>query len=268
MPKVERPKLTNRGAAGLLGKKTGTVIPKEEVGDQPLAGPALWEVSEKDKIIGQLEILAVNIKSLNQDSENARLHPERNMASIKDSLCTYGQCKPIVVQRWSERKQTKNVIVAGNGTHAAATQLGWTKIAALITDMTDAQAAGYGLADNRTAELAKWDFKVMARLDKLLLDCGHATIGWSKDELEVLRMANWTPPVIEDTQFGKDGNGYNQVSFSDEQYDFLQKVVEHVRMVSGDETLSEGFCIVEVCLDYMNSIPNTHEVGVNGAASE
>lgn len=264
MPRVERPRLTNRGAAGLLVKKTGEVKAEPhqlETRDTALRGEPLWSVSKKNKIISQLGQLVVSITTLNQDSENARLHPERNLEAVKDSLCLYGQLKPIVVQKWSERKQQKNVIVAGNGTHRAATELGWTKIAALIIEMTDAEAAGYGIADNRTAELAKWDFEVIARLDKLVSEAGHAMIGWSSDELEVLRMADWTPPSVIEEGFNGDGKKVYKLEFTEEQYEAIKMVTDKVRLVEKDGELTEDYCVIEACVTYLNFNGETDAAG-------
>lgn len=266
MPKVTtnkpqpKPQLVNRGPAGLLSKKKGTVTTKEAP-EKPRAtsGPDLWALGTKNQILTQLDPLIVDIDSLNQDSENARLHPERNMASIKDSLCLYGQCKPVVVQRWSERKQMENVIVAGNGTTAAAKELGWDKIAAVITDMTDTEAAGYGLADNRTAELAKWDFEVVARLDALLREQGVDPVGFSADELEVLRMADWTPPAIEEGEFSPNGEKPEplMVSFTPDQYQTIGQAITEVRERDGEE-LSQDEALVAICQDWLAA--NTTEV--------
>jgi site-specific DNA-methyltransferase (adenine-specific) len=56
------------------------------------------------------------------------------------------------------------VIVAGNGTVEAAKDLGWSEILIVRTpiDWTPEQVKAYALADNRTAELAEWDAKVLA----------------------------------------------------------------------------------------------------------
>jgi site-specific DNA-methyltransferase (adenine-specific) len=57
-----------------------------------------------------------------------------------------------------------NVIVAGNGTVEAAKDLGWSEILIVRTpiDWTPEQVKAYALADNRTAELAEWDSKILA----------------------------------------------------------------------------------------------------------
>ncbi len=112
-----------------------------------------------EHITEQLRELAVNISSLIPDPANARLHPDKNMSAIKASLRVYGQRKPIVVNK------RNMVIEAGNGTYEAAKALGWSHIAAVLVDDDPTVAAGFSIADNRSAELAEWDSEA---LDKLM----------------------------------------------------------------------------------------------------
>jgi ParB-like chromosome segregation protein Spo0J len=141
---------------------------------------------EANKIAESLLPLVTDIDSLVPDPDNARVHGERNMQAIQHSLAKFGQVKPIVV------RQSTRVVLAGNGTLAAARSLGWTKIAASFVEMSDADAAAYGLADNRTAELAAWDFEVVARLEKLINEGKEVReagmVGWSHDEILALRL--------------------------------------------------------------------------------
>lgn len=125
----------------------------------------------------------VEIKSLVPDPNNARLHPNRNMDAIRRSLALYGQQSPLVV-----RKQNR-VVAAGNGRMKAMLELGWTKCAVTLQSMTDAEFTGFALADNRTAELAKWDLEVVARLEALQREAGddEGMVGWSDNELYNLR---------------------------------------------------------------------------------
>lgn len=146
-----------------------------------------------DRIAPSLRGLIVPIGSLMPDPDNARLHPERNLQSIKDSLNLYGQRKALAV---IVNGKGEKVVRAGNGTLEAAKALGWTKLAAAVDDdLTEVEAMGYGLADNRTAELARWDFEVVARIDKLLQDNKQESVGWSVEELQVLRANEFTMPA-------------------------------------------------------------------------
>ena len=128
-----------------------------------------------------MQLFNVPIASLLADPENARKHSTKNIAAIKGSLSTFGQQRPLVV--WD------NVVIAGNGTLAAAKELGWTHIAIsrVPFDWTYDQARAYALADNRTAELAEWDAERLA--DQLIeLDAvGYEVSDWGFDAL--------TPPL-------------------------------------------------------------------------
>jgi ParB-like chromosome segregation protein Spo0J len=115
--------------------------------------------AEPARIAEGLRPLVVPISELRQDPANARTHPVANLEALKGSLTVYGQRKPVVAN------QRSGVIEAGNGTLQAALALGWTELAVLWVDDDPASAAGYAIADNRTAELAGWD---RAALDKLL----------------------------------------------------------------------------------------------------
>jgi ParB-like chromosome segregation protein Spo0J len=98
----------------------------------------------------------VDIASLSLDPANLRRHPERNMQAIMGSLRRFGQQKPIVVD-------AKGVVIAGNGTLAAAKQLGWKQIAVVETALAGSDATAFAIADNRAAELAEWDDDALAK---------------------------------------------------------------------------------------------------------
>ncbi len=163
--------------------------------------------------------------------------------------------KPVVV-----RKQT-NVIIAGNGTVECARALGWTEIAANVVDVTEVEAVGYGLADNRSAELAKWDFEVVARLDKLLQEAKHVSIGWSQDELEVLRTADWTPPPIREDEAGENGEQTANIilQLEPEQREIIDQAITSLRndLFAAEEKdagdFTEGQCIAMICQAWLES---------------
>src|SRR5262249_53769830 len=56
------------------------------------------------------------------------------------------------------------LVIAGNGTLQAAHSLGWLHVAVVLVDDDAATAAGYSIADNRTAELAGWGKKALGKL--------------------------------------------------------------------------------------------------------
>ena len=103
-----------------------------------------------------MEVHKVEISSLVFDPVNARKHDSRNLEAIKGSLTRFGQQKPIVVD-------SKGVVLAGNGTLAAAKELGWKEIWVKRAELDSVNSAAYSLADNRTAELAEWDHDVLQK---------------------------------------------------------------------------------------------------------
>ena len=103
-----------------------------------------------------MRIAQTSVSDLVADPANVRKHDSRNIEAIKGSLVRFGQQKPIVVDG-------AGVVVAGNGTLAAAKALGWDKIATICTDLAGPDATAYAIADNRSAELAAWDDDALAK---------------------------------------------------------------------------------------------------------
>ena len=113
------------------------------------------------------------------DPANARKHGERNLSSIIDSLKAFGQQKPIVVDR-------RGIVVAGNGTLEAAKRLGWTEIAIVRSELEPTQATAFGIADNRTAELAEWDDEVLRSLLDSMDDEMRDVLAFDSKEIDAL----------------------------------------------------------------------------------
>ena len=124
--------------------------------------------------------LAVDIASLAPDPANSRKHDERNIQTIKGSLARFGQLKPIVLA------DNGVTVVAGNGTLMAAKELGWKKIAAVRSSLDGSEATAYGIADNRTAELADWDADVLSKLIQSLDGELTTVAGFDDDEVAKL----------------------------------------------------------------------------------
>lgn len=124
----------------------------------------------------------VLISSLVADPDNVRVHGARNMRAIKASLERFGQQKPIVVNEAGK-------VVAGNGTLAAALELGWKRIAVVVTDLEDEEAAAFAIADNRTAELATWDEEGLTRSLEGLDDAARAAAGFTGAEVRKMSRA-------------------------------------------------------------------------------
>ena len=131
----------------------------------------------------------VSIKDLKPDPKNARKHPDPNLNAIKLSLETYGQRKPIVVN-----KRT-GCIEAGNGLYLAACALGWSELDVVYVDDDKETAAAYGLMDNKSALMADWDLPnlkdILTELDTGAFDMD--VTGFSTDEIEELMNQTFEP---------------------------------------------------------------------------
>jgi hypothetical protein len=129
-----------------------------------------------------MNITSVAIESVWPDPDNARLHPQRNLDAIKESLRRFGQQKPIVIS-------SEGVILAGNGTHAGAKELGWRTIEAVVSKLEGTDAVAYALTDNRTSDLSTWDpDSIGPVLSRLLGDSSIALapLGWFDKEVSDL----------------------------------------------------------------------------------
>lgn len=155
-------------------------------------------------IIDDLKPLARPMDDFVLDPANARLHPDRNIESLKASLRKFGQRKPIVCQR---DPSGQLVVRAGNGTVEAATALGWKELAVVVVEEDDASAVGYAIADNRTAELAIWDDMVLSQLmSSIIEDERELLVGFDDFETDALLKMSQELEIA-DSDAGSEGQG-------------------------------------------------------------
>lgn len=129
-----------------------------------------------------LDKLMVLLGEIKLDPENSRLHPERSLAAIGESLERFGYQKPVVVD-------PSGVVVAGNGTVEAARKLGWTHAPVVRTNLEGRARVAFAIADNRLGELSEWD---ESRLVSQLGPGGGvdpAVVGFSQAEIQRLTVA-------------------------------------------------------------------------------
>ena len=109
-------------------------------------------------------------------------NPRDNAAaveSVANSIKLVGFIVPVVVDR-------NNVLVSGHTRVEAAKSLGLAEVPAVYADnLTEEQITAFRLIDNKTAELAKWDFDLLAgEIRKTGIDL--VEFGWSRNELDCL----------------------------------------------------------------------------------
>ncbi len=154
---------------------------------------------EHEYINEDLRPLAVPIADLIHDPKNARKHSKRNIDAIEDSLASDGQHSTILVWAQTEEQGGARVVIAGNGTIEAARALGWTHIAANVKAYaSEKHAIAAAIRDNRTAELAEWDYIALPELLTELDDDEFQHLGWTNKEIsELLDIASAATGTID-----------------------------------------------------------------------
>tara|TARA_R110000824_G_scaffold367453_3_gene556614 strand:+ start:2296 stop:2883 length:588 start_codon:yes stop_codon:yes gene_type:complete len=195
-----------------------------------------------------MQIKKHEIGKLDKDSANARKHDQRNLEAIKKSLEAFGQQKPIVIDKAGK-------VIAGNGTIEAAKELGWTEIEAVTSQLDQENAKGYAIADNRTAELADWDFAELAeQLKSLNETMDLSIIGWEPFEFEPLLSANFEPPNPDewDDADARVAGGIRPIKFTPEQREIVDQAIAKLRRDEDDESIPEARCIELICAEFLS----------------
>jgi hypothetical protein len=182
------------------------------------------------KINPALEPLARPTASLRLDERNARKHERRSIDTIKTSLSTYGQQKPIVAL-------TSGTVIAGNGTLEAARELGWDRLAVVTFDNEDeARARAFAIMDNRSAELSTWDDDLLRDTIRSLDDSMRDVIGFSSKDIDkMMKEIIAKDDVIED-----DG----EVAFIDSQSGQSYMLGDHI-LICGDSRSDDTWSAIK-----------------------
>jgi hypothetical protein len=191
----------------------------------------------------------VPIATLSPDPRNPRTHGDRNLRAIRESLARFGQVLPVVVRQ--------GTVVGGNGLVAAMTELGWTECSIVELDgLADVDVMMLRIALNRTAELADWDYEVLAEDFKAMLQSGAFAMedlagwGWEKLDIEPLLHAEWNPPAPTDESFsGTDAQAGTSLKLTPDERALLLRVVERMRATAPE--ITEGQAVAQLCLGYL-----------------
>lgn len=150
----------------------------------------MTDTAVRASIVDALITLATPMDNVQTDPDNAR---RGDVDAVRRSLNVFGQRKPIVVKRTGENAHGApvGIVIAGNHTYMAADALGWSHIAAVFVDDDATTARAYSLADNRTGELATWDYEALtASLQELHAeDFDLEVLGWEHGQLDDMLLA-------------------------------------------------------------------------------
>lgn len=150
------------------------------------------EAPELEHITEQLRGLAVEINTLTPDPDNTVTHDSKSIAAIQRSLERFGQDQPLVVQ------EEGMIVRKGNGRLAAARELGWTHLAAVVVTEDNLAAVARSIADNRSGEFRNWDYTKLVELLKTLKAGGQDTeaTGWDHSQIEKLVQQHGEMPEL------------------------------------------------------------------------
>jgi site-specific DNA-methyltransferase (adenine-specific) len=155
----------------------------------------------------------IDIKT--SDLKEYENNPRNNAGAVDavaKSIQDFGFKVPIVIDR-------NNVIVAGHTRLKAAKKLGLQTVPCIVADdLTEEQIKAFRLADNKTAELAEWDFEKLEIELAELAEMGVNMDGFGFDEVdddfpeivedEVPEIDEENEPITKRGQIWKLGNHY------------------------------------------------------------
>lgn len=104
------------------------------------------------------------LPAVQTSKHNARTHSKRQIQQIAESIRAFGFVSPLVIDRNGE-------LIAGHGRLAAAKLIGLDQVPVVCLDhLNEAQKRALRIADNKLAELAGWDHKLLKIELQYLLD--------------------------------------------------------------------------------------------------
>lgn len=131
------------------------------------------------------------VSALHQDPANVNKHPDANLRHISDSLKTFGQVEPLVVQKGTGK------VIGGNGRLQVLAGHGVTEVDVVELDIDDTKAAALGIALNRSAKSSEFDDAALAAVLATLPTELQLGAGYDDSDLRELD-ATLDKPLVED----------------------------------------------------------------------
>jgi DNA modification methylase len=131
-----------------------------------------------------LEVTYLPTKSLKPHPQNPRVHKDKQVGQIAQSIKAFGFNVPILVD-------DRQNVVAGHGRLLAAQKLGWDTVPVIkLNHLTESQYSAFLIADNRLTENSSWDERLLGEqlkvLSELELDFDLEVTGFEIAEIDVL----------------------------------------------------------------------------------
>lgn len=124
-----------------------------------------------------MQIVAKKLSEIRPYSRNPRKNGKA-VDAVAKSIGKFGFKVPVVID-------SDGVIVAGHTRYLASQQLRLNEIPCIIADdLTEKQVKAFRLADNRTAELAEWDFELLDLELDSITDIDMSDFGFDISDFE------------------------------------------------------------------------------------
>jgi DNA modification methylase len=109
-----------------------------------------------------VEIVAID--DLKPNSRNAKKHPDRQIALLRENFEQFGFTNPILVDENCN-------ILAGHARYIAAKQAGFLHLPVIRhSHLSPAKKRAFAIADNKLAELGEWDLEILSEEISFLFD--------------------------------------------------------------------------------------------------
>lgn len=125
------------------------------------------------------KIIEKRLQDLTPYEKNPRKNAQA-VDAVAASIREFGFKVPIVIDR-------DGVIVAGHTRYKAAGTLNMDKVPCIVADdLTDEQIRAFRLADNKSAELAEWDFDLLPEQLAAIQEIDMSVFGFEDIEEEIV----------------------------------------------------------------------------------
>ncbi len=128
-----------------------------------------------------MQITNMNLSDIHPYERNPRFNDDA-VEAVANSIKEFGFNSPIVVDK-------NHVIVAGHTRMKAAEKLGLTEVPVVVAaDLTPEQVQAYRIADNKTGEIAEWNYDLLPIEIRELQEANFdlSLLGFDTDELDRL----------------------------------------------------------------------------------
>jgi DNA modification methylase len=151
-------------------------------------GPKLLPDDRRNRLsnVRSIDVQVQNwpVKDIILDPQNPKQHSPKQVDQIADSMREFGALIPIVIDA------TGNLVI-GHGRVLAAKKLGMATIPAIqVHHLSPAQLKAFRIADNKLAQNAHWDERLLAEnfleLQELDLDFELSITGFTLPEIDLL----------------------------------------------------------------------------------